>query len=73
MHVFTSFSEQADDTSLLNELHIFKHPPITKNFLSLKQIGKILYHLSKDAKMRGDLLLSLNVVVLVSRGHKCKF
>ena len=57
MHVFTSFSEQAYDTSLLNELHIFKYPPITKNFLSLKQIGKIFYHLSKDGKVRGDLLL----------------
>ena len=58
MHVFTSFSEQSDDTSLLNELHIFKHPPITKNFLFLKQIGKIFYHLSKDGKMRDDLLLN---------------
>ena len=58
MHVFTSFSEQANDTSLPNELHIFKYRrPMTKNFLSLKQIGKIFYHLSKDGKMRGDLFL----------------
>ena len=57
MHVFTSFSEQAYDTSLVNELHIFQYPSITKNFLSLKQIAKIFYHLSKDGKVRGDLLL----------------
>ena len=56
--MFTSFSEQSNDTSLLNELHIFKHPSITKNSLSLKQIEKIFYHLSKDGKMRGDLLLN---------------
>ena len=37
---------------------LIKHPPITKNVLSLKQIRKIFYHLSKDGKMRGDLLLN---------------